>query len=817
MKAVIYARYSSDNQREESIEGQLRECTAYCQKNDITILRTYIDRAMSAKTDHRPDFQRMIRDSAKGLFDVIIVWKLDRFARNRYDSAHYKAQLRKYGVKVLSATENISDGPEGIILESMLEGMAEYYSAELSEKVIRGHTENALKCKYNGGTPTFGYVIDKDKYYQIDPHTAPVVLESYIRYDQGATMKEVMEYMAENGFTTIRGRKIDLNFIARMLKNRKYIGEYSYRHIVTPGGIPAIVPQDLFDRVQQRLEQNRKAPARHKAEDDYLLTTKLFCGTCGAMMVGESGTSASKGRKYHYYRCVNTKKHKTCNAKHKSVRKIPLENAVVNATMVKVMDDHFVEYIADRVMELQSQESSELPTLRQQLAETERGIENMLNAIQMGIINASTKQRLDELEERKKDIELRIIQEEIKKPLLSREDVTFWICRFRKLDVDKLDERRRLIDSFVNSVTIFDDHILITFNYRDGETRLDFSDIESSDLQSVGGPQKRTRLMSCPFLRPPRAEGPLRSLGSKCSGRQSRPSAKVFTRAETAFSAQIRCAPFPATAPCFPQQCSRDTKRRTACPVRRFFRRSEQAQLLGISPAACRFPGHRLRQLPQEGGWLRGGGEDQLLPGTSQPDEEQAPLLLHVRRTARGLQRQRHGGEAGQEHRREFQPLGAVERHQPHGAGGPVFPGCPLEVRLLAQDQGVPEAVKVLVEHRCVPQPLQGRGGAVLGLPLLHQLPGLFGPNPGQPFLRPVQPGLQDAVAPHGLPQGRRIQRVCGLAEGLGFLNEVRRAVPQQPQGGLQRRTVRRHQQNTEKRQGTPDCRIVQKILPPGD
>ena len=488
MKAVIYARYSSDNQREESIEGQLRECTAYCQKNDITILRTYIDRAMSAKTDHRPDFQRMIRDSAKGLFDVIIVWKLDRFARNRYDSAHYKAQLRKYGVKVLSATENISDGPEGIILESMLEGMAEYYSAELSEKVIRGHTENALKCKYNGGTPTFGYVIDKDKYYQIDPHTAPVVLESYIRYDQGATMKEVMEYMAENGFTTIRGRKIDLNFIARMLKNRKYIGEYSYRHIVTPGGIPAIVPQDLFDRVQQRLEQNRKAPARHKAEDDYLLTTKLFCGTCGAMMVGESGTSASKGRKYHYYRCVNTKKHKTCNAKHKSVRKIPLENAVVNATMVKVMDDHFVEYIADRVMELQSQESSELPTLRQQLAETERGIENMLNAIQMGIINASTKQRLDELEERKKDIELRIIQEEIKKPLLSREDVTFWICRFRKLDVDKLDERRRLIDSFVNSVTIFDDHILITFNYRDGETRLDFSDIESSDLQSVGGP-----------------------------------------------------------------------------------------------------------------------------------------------------------------------------------------------------------------------------------------------------------------------------------------------------------------------------------------
>ena len=233
---------------------------------------------------------------------------------------------------------------------------------------------------------------------------------------------------------------------------------------------------------------NRKAPARHKAEDDYLLTTKLFCGTCGAMMVGESGTSASKGRKYHYYRCVNTKKNKTCSAKHKSVRKLPLENAVVSATMAKVMNDDFVEYIADAVMDLQGKESSELPALRQQLAETERGIENMLNAIQMGIINQSTKQRLDELEERKKEIELYIIQEEIKKPMLSREDVTFWICRFRKFDVSKLEERRRLIDSFVNSVTIFDDYILITFNYKDGETRLDFKDIESSDLQSVGGP-----------------------------------------------------------------------------------------------------------------------------------------------------------------------------------------------------------------------------------------------------------------------------------------------------------------------------------------
>ena len=206
-------------------------------------------------------------------------------------------------------------------------------------------------------------------------------------------------------------------------------------------------------------------------------------------MVGESGTS-STGAKYHYYRCVNTKKHKTCTAQHKSIKKLPIENAVINAIMAKVMDDSFVEYIADTVMDIQTRESSALPALRKQLEETERGITNMLNAIQMGIVNASTKQRLDELEEAKKDIEFQIIQEEMKHPLLSREDVTYWICRFRTLDVSKLDERRRLVDSFVNSVTVFDEYILITFNYKEGETTVPFSDIDSSDLSSVGGPRK---------------------------------------------------------------------------------------------------------------------------------------------------------------------------------------------------------------------------------------------------------------------------------------------------------------------------------------
>lgn len=208
MNAVIYARYSCDNQREESIEGQLRECRAFAERNNYTLIDTYIDRAMSAKTDNRPEFQKMIKDSAKGQFNAIIVWKLDRFARNRYDSAHYKAMLRKNGVKVVSATEVISEGAEGIILESVLEGYAEYYSAELSEKVIRGMTENALKCQYNGGFVPVGFKIDENKHYQLDELVAPLIKEAFMMYVNGKPIKDIVEFLNSHGVLSSQGKPL---------------------------------------------------------------------------------------------------------------------------------------------------------------------------------------------------------------------------------------------------------------------------------------------------------------------------------------------------------------------------------------------------------------------------------------------------------------------------------------------------------------------------------------------------------------------------------------------------------------------------------
>lgn len=506
MKAVIYARYSSDSQREESIEGQLRECTAFAEKNGITILRHYIDRAFSAKTDNRPEFQAMIKDSSKKLFDMIIVWKLDRFARNRYDSARYKAQLKKNGVKVVSATETISDGAEGILLESMLEGMAEYYSADLAEKVVRGMTENALKCKYNGGTPPLGYVIDSEQYFQIDPLTAPFVLEAFKRYDEGATMTQIRDWLNEKGIKNTRRQEMTYNSIQHMLNNRRYIGEYSYREVIIPDGIPAIVPKDLFDRVQEKMAKNKKAPARHKAEDDYLLTTKLFCGYCGAYLCGESGTSRT-GLVHHYYKCVSVKK-KRAECHKKPVKKQWIEDLVVDETMKMVMDDKAIEAIVSMLMELQNRESSSLPLYEKELKDTEAAIDNMLNAIQQGIFNKSTKARLDELEAAKDELENMIACEKLAKPKITEEQMMFWLHRFRKLDVSKKEHRQMLIDTFVNAIYLYDDKMLIAFNYKEGTKTITFDEATTalankdtgSNLDCLGAPHRSGRLMLAPIF-----------------------------------------------------------------------------------------------------------------------------------------------------------------------------------------------------------------------------------------------------------------------------------------------------------------------------
>ena len=492
MNAVIYARYSSDRQREESIEGQIRECTDYAMRNDITLIGSYIDRALSARTADRPDFQRMIADSAKGLFNVVLVYKLDRFSRDRYDSAHYKHVLKKNGVRVISIKENISDGPEGIILESMLEGYAEYYSAELAQKIRRGQYENATKCMNNGGNTPLGYMVDKKSgVLVIDPAMAPVVQEIFTRYANGDTISNIQKDLETRGVRSRRGNAYSVSVLSNLIKNRKYIGEYKYGEVITPDGIPAIIDKELFERVQNRMKANKKAPAKSKAEEEYLLTTKLYCGDCGRLMAGESGKGA-KGVVYHYYKCSGAKRRLGC--KKKAIKKHWIEDVVVRMTVEKVLNDTAIDRIADAILVMQEQGDTMTPALKQQLQNCEAEIRNVMKAIRQGIITETTKECLEDLELQRDNLKASILQLQLERRKFTKEEIVEWISKFKYGNITDPAYRKEIIDIFVNSVYVYDDKIVFTYNYKDGSQTLTLQEIESalcSDLTSFSPPKEK--------------------------------------------------------------------------------------------------------------------------------------------------------------------------------------------------------------------------------------------------------------------------------------------------------------------------------------
>lgn len=284
MNVVIYPRFSSQRQNETSIEAQLQECYRFCEENKFKVVGEYIDRATSAKTTDRPEFQRMIKDSKKGLFEGIVVYQLDRFARNRYDSVIYKELLRKNGVRVFSAKEHIGEGAESIILEGVLEAVAEYYSVELGQKVDRNMRLNASKGYFNGGFVPLGYKLSTIKFdtyskkkFEIDNETAPIVKEIFEMRAGGSSIVEIIDYLNSKGYKNSRGKSFEKSSLQTMLSNKRYIGVNIYRDEEFPGTIPAIIGADLFDKVQRIKENIKHAPACSKAKEEYILTTKLFC------------------------------------------------------------------------------------------------------------------------------------------------------------------------------------------------------------------------------------------------------------------------------------------------------------------------------------------------------------------------------------------------------------------------------------------------------------------------------------------------------------------------------------------------------------
>ena len=477
MKAVIYARYSSDNQREESIEGQVRECIAFAERKGYTVIHTYIDRALSGtRADNRPEFQQMISDSTLREFQYVIVWKIDRFSRDKFDSVKYKYALKSSGVSVISATEPIDGSPEGQMMESVFEGISVYYIKDLAQKTSRGMTENTIKGKFNGGTLTFGYTIDENHHFQLDPVNAPIVLDVFTRYSEGETIRSILDDI--NSKMSNNGRKFTYHFLNWMLNNRRYLGEYKFQDTVNNEAIPPIISQELFDKCQHRLNVNKhKAGSFKKNKEKYLLTGKIFCGICGATISGISGTGKCKSI-YRYYKCMNVKKHK-CNKK--PVQKELIENIVLNAALDIFKDKALIRKISKACFDLQSKESPMLPALKRRLRENQKEIKNLMNAIKAGIVLKTTKSELEKLEAEQEQLEINIAMEKLVKPVIPQEKIQAWLMNFAAADLSDQSQKQRIIDIFVNSVYVYDDRVVIFFNYKDGERCIEFSVVSDSE------------------------------------------------------------------------------------------------------------------------------------------------------------------------------------------------------------------------------------------------------------------------------------------------------------------------------------------------
>ncbi len=378
VRAVIYARYSSDKQTEQSIEGQLRACYDFAERNGYTVVREYIDRAKTGRNDDRESFQRMISDSAKQEFEVVLVYKLDRFSRSRYDSAHNKRLLKKNGVKVVSATENISDKPEGILLESMLEGLAEYYSAELAQKVSRGMRESVLKGHFLGGQVPYGYNVVK-KEYVINKAEAKVVRKIYEMYLDKPNVKEICDWLNSNKIYNKKQQPFKHHQIMNILTKPLYIGTLKAAGLTVEDKVPAIVSKETFMKVQE-IASTR---SHGSPNTDFLLLGKIFCGDCGKAMTGSSGTGKSKTT-YYYYECKKERllvnKEKIESKVYETIRNF-LDDTT-NSTTLAVNIDKYIEQNTDHEDE---------KNITTKIKKIDRELSNIANAVASGIINNDIK------------------------------------------------------------------------------------------------------------------------------------------------------------------------------------------------------------------------------------------------------------------------------------------------------------------------------------------------------------------------------------------------------------------------------------------
>lgn len=457
-KAVLYLRYSSESQTENSIEGQRRECMAFAKSHNIVVLGEYVDRAMTGTNDARPDFQRMIRDSANHVFGNVIVWKSDRFSRDMVDNISYKRQLEDNGVRLLSATEANLEGPMGTFLDSINGGLNQMYSEDLSIKVKRGNRENVLQGKHLGGCLQFGYRKTEDGRLEIDPNEGPIAQEIFRLYGKSdMSALAIAKKLKAEGKRRNDGREISHSTIEKMLKSEKYIGVLKCEGARNENAVPPLVSKELFDLCQKKRSKRKHKNFAYRGKEDYYLSGKIVCEKCGAMFLGESGTSHT-GEVHSYYKCNGAKHHK-CDAK--PIRKEELEELTCCLILSLMADDEVSEKLADYIFSQQKNEAPEILSMRKRKEVVERKIANLVDAISEGIRTPSTKSALLALEAERDKLDTELGEKTISSKKFSKEEILFAIRELAKTGVDTPEQRQALLNNFVKRILVKEDGSMV--------------------------------------------------------------------------------------------------------------------------------------------------------------------------------------------------------------------------------------------------------------------------------------------------------------------------------------------------------------------
>lgn len=461
--AVIYARYSSASQTEQSIEGQLDVCKKYAQDNDLQIVDTYIDRAMTGKNDQRVAFQKLLSDSEKPVtWEIVLVYAIDRFGRNSIEIAVNKQRLKKNRKTLISATQRTSeniDGTknlDGILLENMYIGLAEYYSEELSQKILRGLNESRKKGFYCGGGVPYGYKVVDRKIVE-DTEKADTVRYIFSQYALGVYVPTIIKALTERGVYH-KGKPFAPNTVYHILKNEKYLGIYRNKGEEYDNIYPQIVPIEIFDKVRKKAQKNKYG--KRSVQVTYLLRHKLKCGYCGHPISAESGTS-SNGEVIHYYKCHGRKKYRN-GCEKTALRKEFLENFVLENILRELTKPDTMNKVVDGLMQIQELQNKESPILKTLLSEkrqTETALNNLMSAIEQGIISATTNKRLHELENKLTELERNILIEQSKTKITLSED------KIRKYyEQALLKEPQMLINLLIKQIVLYNDKMIVYYN-----------------------------------------------------------------------------------------------------------------------------------------------------------------------------------------------------------------------------------------------------------------------------------------------------------------------------------------------------------------